>query len=1363
MASTPIAPAECDDNNQLSTLKSNNLQSRPILPTSAFANEFCNNNNSSSSNSNNNDNGGSRSNSDTQNITINQDHKSHENATNDVADINAEASFGSFSMEEEDMSKSVGSLGDATTYNFNETPAAVGRENTVPHPESIERVPQIVRAVGDQKNQTVMTKEEYPSRLSPVPPTKSETRSDSFREKNIGRFKQHESDPQSIGSIKNDPEAEQAVTKIQPMNDSGTETRDTRIPQPQDHKQQYQQQRKTSDEVIDLIDDDIEIVAKPSKNTQMTSLPSGTSGFKRSRPTEINGHRQSTEVVPGSSLRGYQSYNQHQAQRNEKRFQSSRGQAMNIVRRPDISSDPLYITIPPNHTPTWDHPLPPPIQQPRSYANQYKHFELSLLNVSEFTITGLPVTFDGRPSSVLGFRKIVKEVSRGHGKAVFERDIPTQSNKNDTLDSSGQNSDFGTHENPDGGKWRIPLGAYRSFYSYLKSDTMCRVKGIPEDQLKIASLGKARLEKGFPSAEKILAYGVPNGLATALAPFQRGGVDFVVEKKGRALIADDMGLGKTIQSIASMSVYHEEWPLLILTPSSARYHWAAEFNNWLGLGSSININEDTTPTASKSTSNDDRHGNCEDEDANILKYKKSMRLLKESEIHVILAGKEKIFPSKETRIVICSYGLATSLVESGKLHAGLFRCAIVDESHMLKNIKTKRTNLLVPILHATTRCILLSGTPALARPTELWPQLKILSTERDGWWDDEDEFLKKYVQRTSAIRRAELHTMLTGTVMIRRMKHDILKSLPSKQREKAIVDVMTPSMRQDFGNCMKLLRKGKGVMAKIAKRHSVVNKKHEINNLEDQTRKKLESLKAEYNERCNQKLQSIRFAMQSAQMDDGEKTNLMKTCFSEAKAELDVWYKERVNELGGNNLESKKEEELDPKTILNKMYSMTAKAKIPLIAEMVGKWLEDPTKGKLCVFAHHINVLDEISKLVGLSNLQGSRKRFIRIDGSTSPKERQAQIVAFQNDPDIRIAVLGITAAGVAVTLTASSTVWFAELFWTPALMIQAEDRCHRIGQNAKVKCLYFVATGTLDVLLWDLLEKKFRDLGEFVEGKEKMKILVHNIFKSAKELRSTFLKPGDDILDDDLKQNEDDPVAEGNDLIKLESDLKEDIVQLAHEEMVMISQVENEDGTDNRVVGKLALQQNPVHSKPGLGQTEDEAICLSDDEDDDIAQHNGSANTNHDTKAEPSRLADDPSVYFSKSRVLHQCRFYKQYFEGSSYGIQLLYVCHRLAVANNRFGKLKPAFGDVLVAVNNYRLPFGCPMEHVCRCMKTLIAGGTVELTFIEDEEFVKHCAPTILDMRRCAEADGYQGINKKPKNAQTTNSDDVIEILDD
>lgn len=139
----------------------------------------------------------------------------------------------------------------------------------------------------------------------------------------------------------------------------------------------------------------------------------------------------------------------------------------------------------------------------------------------------------------------------------------------------------------------------------------------------------------------------------------------------------DMGLGKTIQSIASMSIYHDEWPLLILTPSSARYHWAAEFNNWLGSESSVNKKNNSIPN--NSANHWENLDPCEEEVDTTVEPRKPMRLLRESEIHVMVAGKEKIFPNKETRIVICSYGLATSLVDSGKLRQGLFRCAIVDE------------------------------------------------------------------------------------------------------------------------------------------------------------------------------------------------------------------------------------------------------------------------------------------------------------------------------------------------------------------------------------------------------------------------------------------------------------------------------------------------------------------------------------------------------------------------------------------------------------------------------------------------------------------------------------------------------------
>jgi hypothetical protein len=67
---------------------------------------------------------------------------------------------------------------------------------------------------------------------------------------------------------------------------------------------------------------------------------------------------------------------------------------------------------------------------------------------------------------------------------------------------------------------------------------MCQVVGIPGSQLKIASLGRARLEKGYPSAIKLINQGVPKGLANAMAPFQRGGVDFIIDKDGRAMLAD---------------------------------------------------------------------------------------------------------------------------------------------------------------------------------------------------------------------------------------------------------------------------------------------------------------------------------------------------------------------------------------------------------------------------------------------------------------------------------------------------------------------------------------------------------------------------------------------------------------------------------------------------------------------------------------------------------------------------------------------------------------------------------------------------------------------------------------------------------
>jgi SNF2 family DNA or RNA helicase len=60
--------------------------------------------------------------------------------------------------------------------------------------------------------------------------------------------------------------------------------------------------------------------------------------------------------------------------------------------------------------------------------------------------------------------------------------------------------------------------------------------------------------------------------------------------------------------------------------------------------------------------------------------------------------------------------------------------------------------------------------------------------------------------------------------------------------------------------------------------------------------------------------------------------------------------------------------------------------------------------------------------------------RYIRIDGSTSPEDRQYAVEQFQASPDILVAVLSITAANSGLTLTAACLVVFAELYWNPGV-----------------------------------------------------------------------------------------------------------------------------------------------------------------------------------------------------------------------------------------------------------------------------------------------------------------------------------------
>lgn len=125
-------------------------------------------------------------------------------------------------------------------------------------------------------------------------------------------------------------------------------------------------------------------------------------------------------------------------------------------------------------------------------------------------------------------------------------------------------------------------------------------------------------------------------------------------------------------------------------------------------------------------------------------------------------------------------------------------------------------------------------------------------------------------------------------------------------------------------------------------------------------------------------------------------------------------------------------------------------------------------RAKILVFAHHIRVLDAIDQFLDAREVE-----HIRIDGMTACDRRDTLVQQFQDKSAIQVALLSINVAATGITLTKADTVLFAELCWVPALLVQAENRAHRIGRVGAVTVEYLVIPGSLDDLMMSALTGK--------------------------------------------------------------------------------------------------------------------------------------------------------------------------------------------------------------------------------------------------------------------------------------------------
>lgn len=79
-------------------------------------------------------------------------------------------------------------------------------------------------------------------------------------------------------------------------------------------------------------------------------------------------------------------------------------------------------------------------------------------------------------------------------------------------------------------------------------------------------------------------------------------------------------------------------------------------------------------------------------------------------------------------MTVLGYGLLTSDAQTlvDALYRQNFKVVVIDESHYMKSRNAKRSKILLPIVQKATRAILLTGTPALGRPEEVFSILCVV-------------------------------------------------------------------------------------------------------------------------------------------------------------------------------------------------------------------------------------------------------------------------------------------------------------------------------------------------------------------------------------------------------------------------------------------------------------------------------------------------------------------------------------------------------------------------------------------------------------------------------------------------------------
>lgn len=136
----------------------------------------------------------------------------------------------------------------------------------------------------------------------------------------------------------------------------------------------------------------------------------------------------------------------------------------------------------------------------------------------------------------------------------------------------------------------------------------------------------------------------------------------------------------------------------------------------------------------------------------------------------------------------------------------------------------------------------------------------------------------------------------------------------------------------------------------------------------------------------------------------------------------------------------------------------------------------DKLLSKLRAEGHQVLVFSQMTKMLNILEdfLEAKGYPYERLDGSVGLTQRQAAIDRFSNkENDNFVFLLSTRAGGLGLNLTAANTVIIFDSDWNPQNDLQAQARCHRIGQTDNVKIYRLVTKNTYEEYMLSVASKK--------------------------------------------------------------------------------------------------------------------------------------------------------------------------------------------------------------------------------------------------------------------------------------------------